>query len=441
MNAVRVSTLVTYLKRKLDSDTNLQRVDVSGEISNYHRHGSGHLYFTLKDESASLSCAMFRSYAASLSFEPKNGDKVILTGNISMFEKSGALQLYVTKIVRDGLGALYQRYEELKKKLNEEGYFLEEHKKEKDFLYPHKIAVLTGDHSAAMSDIKRGFERRWPLSQVDYYPVLVQGEEAPKDIVSRLKEVDELGYQCIILARGGGSFEDLFCFNDEDLVKCIYHLKTFIVTGIGHEQDFTLADFAADLRAATPTAAVEQVTPRIEDVLDSVEDLEADMNEIVSSRIQFEEERLNKCLTSRAFRDPYSLIERPGLSFDYLFERLKKSAGRFTEMKALISKDHLRMNNALLLRFERSKNRIDADARKIRMLIAHKKEIEELHLKRLTTLVKAYSGEEILKRGYSLVYKDDKVIASVRELKKDDEVMIQLADGKLTAGVKEVRNG
>ena len=120
MNAVRVSTLVTYLKRKLDSDTNLQRVDVSGEISNYHRHGSGHLYFTLKDESASLSCAMFRSYAASLSFEPKNGDKVILTGNISMFEKSGALQLYVTKIVRDGLGALYQRYEELKKKLNEE---------------------------------------------------------------------------------------------------------------------------------------------------------------------------------------------------------------------------------------------------------------------------------------------------------------------------------
>ena len=441
MNTVRVSTLVSYLKRKLDSDTNLQRVDVSGEISNYHRHASGHLYFTLKDEAASLNCAMFRSYASSLSFEPKNGDKVILTGNISMFEKSGALQLYVTKIVRDGLGVLYQRYEETKRKLSEEGYFREEHKKEKDFLYPHRIAVLTGDRSAAMSDIRRGFERRWPLAQVDYYPVFVQGEDAPKDIIARLKEVDGYGYQCIILARGGGSFEDLFCFNDEELVKCIYHLNTFIVTGIGHEQDFTLADFAADLRAATPTAAVEQVTPRIEDVLDSVEELESDMNEIVSSRVRSEQELLAKLMSSRAFRDPYSLIERPSLNFDYLFEKLKKSAGRFAEMESRISRDHLRMNGALRLRIERTGNLIGSLDQKMRVLLVHKKEIEQLHLKRLETLVKAYSGEEILKRGYSLIYKDDKVITSAKQLKQNDEVKIHMADGTLTAGVKEVRNG
>ncbi|MBP5279697.1 MAG: exodeoxyribonuclease VII large subunit, partial [Erysipelotrichaceae bacterium] len=260
MQELTVSSLLRYLKTRLDNDTNIQKIYVVGEISNYHRHFSGHLYFTLKDEKAAINCVMFKSAAALLNFEPKTGDKVIVYANTSIFEASGQLQLYVLKMNPQGLGDLYARYEALKKKLSEEGKFDDDHKIELEKTYLEKVAVLVGDKSAAMSDIKICFKRRWPLCKVDYYPVLVQGPDAPKDIIPKLKQVDELGYDAIILARGGGSFEDLFCFNDEQLVNTIYDLKTFIVTGIGHEQDFSLADFVADLRAATPTAAVELIT-------------------------------------------------------------------------------------------------------------------------------------------------------------------------------------
>ena len=214
MQQISVSALLRYLKNRLDSDDNLQKIYVKGEISNFHRHFSGHLYFTLKDEKAAISCVMFKSSAVSLRFDPKNGDKVIVYANTSIFEASGQLQLYVQKMTLDGLGNLYARYEALKIKLAEEGKFAQEHKKEMPFIYPDRIAVLVGDKSAAMSDIITCFQRRWPLCKTDFYPVLVQGELAPASIIKQLKKVDDLGYQAIILARGGGSFEDLFCFND-----------------------------------------------------------------------------------------------------------------------------------------------------------------------------------------------------------------------------------
>lgn len=390
MQQITVTALVRYLKNKLDSDNNLQRVLVSGEISNFHKHGSGHLYFTLKDESSAISCVMFKSSAATLKFEPKTGDKVILQANTSIFETTGQLQLYVLKMNLDGLGDLYAQYEALKKKLEDNGIFDEDHKQELSKTYIENVAVLVGDNSAAMSDIKTTFARRWPLCNVDYYPVLVQGNDAPKQIISKLLEVDAKGYDAIILARGGGSFEDLFCFNDEKLVMTIYRLKTFIITGVGHEQDFTLVDFVADQRAATPTASVELITPNIIDVIDEINECE---------------EYIRNSLTK--------LVDDNRMKIDYYLQKLLKYQGRLENIKV----------------------NVDAKLDRMRNIIVNKIEKNKLNLKRYSTLLEAYNTDNTLKRGYSIVIQDDHVITNKKKLKKS-EFNIKFIDGTIKA--KEV---
>lgn len=390
MQQVTVSALVRYLKNKLDTDTNLQKVLVSGEISNYHRHYSGHLYFTLKDEKSAINCVMFKSNAASLKFEPKTGDKVIISANTSIFETTGQLQLYVLKIQLDGLGDLYEKYEALKLKLQNIGVFDDDHKIELTKTYVDRVAVLVGDNSAAMSDVRTTFERRWPICTVDFYPVLVQGESAPKDIISKLLEVDKLDYDAIILCRGGGSFEDLFCFNDEELVMTIYSLNTFIITGVGHEQDFTLVDFVADQRAATPTASVELITPNIVDVL-------------------YELDIYGQQIESLLIRK----IDNVKMRFDYYFEKIIHYQTHLTNISLQI--DHIVSN---------IENKLDTKVENYR-----------LNLKRYSTLLQAYSYENTLKRGYTLVLQNDKVIKKKKDLSKD-EFNIRFIDGDVN--VKEI---
>ena len=387
MQEISVSTLVRYLKNKLDNDNNLQKVLVCGEISNYHRHYSGHLYFTLKDESAAINCVMFKPSAASLTFEPKTGDKVIVSANTSLFETTGQLQLYVLKISLDGEGELYQKYEMLKKKLETNGIFDSSHKIELEKTYLDRVAVLVGDKSAAMSDIKTTFARRWPLCKVDYYPVLVQGENAPISIIEKLKDVDKLGYDAIILARGGGSFEDLFCFNDEKLVMTIYNLKTFIITGVGHEQDFTLVDFVADKRAATPTASVELITPNYYEVIETINDYIDDIGQLVDAK--FNNEKLN---------------------FDYYLEKLVHYQSHIDTVINSIDNKLVQMLNSLKLKLENKK----------------------LTLKRYSTLLDAYSINNTLNRGYTLVIQDDKVVKTKNKL-KNKEFDIKFIDGTLKA--------
>ena len=409
MLKLSVSSLLRYLKNKLDTDDNLQRIYVVGEISNYHRHNSGHLYFTLKDESAAISCVMFKSAAASLAFEPKTGDKVLVLANTSIFEVSGQLQLYVQKMSLDGLGDLYAKYELLKKKLSEDGYFDEDHKKQLDVEYVDKVAVLVGDKSAAMSDIKTCFERRWPLASVDYYPVLVQGSSAASDIVSKLKQVDSLDYDAIILARGGGSFEDLFCFNDENLVKTIYNLKTFIITGIGHEQDFTLADFVADLRAPTPTAAVEFITPDLMDVIDLINDYE-----------------------DRIYSSLSSIYDNTAMKYDYLLERLLHFQDLLSNISDNIDNDVLRIKQSILHLIDIYKENIKYSNNSLSTRLNFKLNEKKLLYKRLNTLLDAYSSSNVLKRGYSLIIQDGKVVKSKKKL-KDDIFEVKFHDGSIKA--------
>ncbi len=413
MQQLSVSSLLRYLKNRLDTDERLQKIYVSGEISNFHRHFSGHLYFTLKDEYASISCVMFKSAASSLRFEPKTGDKVIVYANTSVFETAGQLQLYVQRMTPEGLGDLYVRYEALKNRLSEEGYFSADHKKTMKSKYPGRIGVLVGEKSAAMSDIKRCFERRWPLAEVVYYPVLVQGSEAPADIISALLKADEIGYDAIILARGGGSFEDLFCFNDERLIKTIYAMKTFLVSGVGHEQDFTLTDFVSDLRAATPTAAVELITPDIKDV----------RRQIVLYRKQMRGSAIK-------------LFERKRMNFDFYGQKLFHYIDSLSLIKDRIESQIMAIRASILHRCDQNSILIDHFAARIASGMNLKLNNSKFQYKRLNTLLEAYSAQNALERGYSIIMQNGKVIKRKSDI-RHEPFDIRFYDGILTATEKE----
>mgnify|MGYP004629469735 FL=1 len=419
MKPISVTTLVRYLKNKLDSDEALRSVQVSGELSNFRKTSSGHLYFTLKDENSAISCVMFKSKAYSLSFVPENGNKVICSGSISMFEASGSLQLYVNTLKLDGIGDLYRQYEELKNKLFNEGLFDDDHKKKIPTLYPSKVAVLCGKDSAAMSDIKIQFNRRWPLCKVDYYPVIVQGSEAPFSMIQTLMYVDSLDYEIIVLARGGGSFEDLFCFNDERLVRTIYDLNAFIITGVGHQQDFTLVDFVSDRRAPTPTGAIEMITPNIDDVLDSIDDLSYRLNKSIDLLITNNKDKLIQLSNNKYFKDPSLLVDKVSLLLDYKIERLKRFSNKLNNYKLQIDKEVDRMGLLLDIKLNKKTNELD----------------------RLSGLLKAYSCENTLKRGYALVYKDNKLIN--KDIDKNDKLVIETYDQIIDTRVEKVskKNG
>lgn len=419
MKPISVTTLVRYLKNKLDSDEALRSVQVSGELSNFRKTSSGHLYFTLKDENSAISCVMFKSKAYSLSFVPENGNKVICSGSISMFEASGSLQLYVNTLKLDGIGDLFRQYEELKNKLFNEGLFDDDHKKEIPTLYPSKVAVLCGKDSAAMSDIKIQFNRRWPLCEVDYYPVIVQGSEGPSSMIQTLKDVDTLDYEIIVLARGGGSFEDLFCFNDERLIRTIYNLNTFIITGVGHQQDFTLVDFVSDRRAPTPTGAIEMIAPNIDDVLDSIDDLSYRLNKSIDLLITNNKDKLIQLSNNKYFKDPSLLVDKVSLLLDYKIERLKRFSNKLDNYQLQIDKEVDRMGLLLDIKLNKKRNELD----------------------RLNGLLKAYSCENTLKRGYALVYKDNKLIN--KDINNNDKLVIETYDQIIDTRVEKVskKNG
>lgn len=431
-----VSALLRYLKDKLDSDGQLQNIVVNGEISNFHRHQSGHLYFSLKDESAAISCVMFRYAAASLNFMPANGDAVVVKGNISIFMASGQLQLYVTQMRMDGIGALFLRYENLKKALSAQGLFNDEHKKIKP-LYPLNVAVLVGDKSAAMSDIKINFAARWPLCNVDYYPVLVQGNEAAKDIITTLSVVDKKGYDAIILARGGGSFEDLFCFNDEELAYAIYNLQTFIITGIGHEQDFTIADFVSDMRAPTPTGAVVILTPNISDVLKSIDDAELSLRQNMQRRLDMLKEKLERLKTSRVFTVKNFILQDNEMRLDYLKTRLYAVVSQKQQLLPLIQKHLENIKHRVIILYHNKNDyflRLNND---LNSKMAYKSNLFKERLSKNLALLKAYSYENILRRGYALPLKDGKVINSVNSINLNEDFELQMHDGRLLVTYKE----
>ena len=256
---VSISSVIARIKNVLTQTMDLDGIWIQGEISNLTKHRSGHYYFSLKDKSGEMSCVMFSSYVSRLNFNVEEGMRVLVSGSINVYEQRGSLQLVIRQMKQDGLGDLYLEFEKRKQDLLRAGYFDESHKKAKPD-YIENIGVVTGAQAAALQDVLSTIQRRWPMMKVTLYPSLVQGSLAPKSLIQSLKEADTHNHDALLIVRGGGSFEDLFCFNDVQLVKTIYSLNTYIVSGVGHEVDTTLCDLVCDHRSVTPTAAAQWVT-------------------------------------------------------------------------------------------------------------------------------------------------------------------------------------
>lgn len=391
-NAISVTELNKYIKDKVDKDEFLNNVLVKGEISNYKHHYTGHLYFTLKDENSLIKCIMFKGYAANLKFEPKDGMKVTIFGTVSVFERDGVYQIYVKAMQEDGIGNLYKAYEEMKAKLEKEGLFDASHKK-KIPLMPKCIGVLTSNTGAVIRDIINVSTRRNPNVYIKLLPVPVQGPGAAEKIVDAIKLMNKKKLaDVIIVARGGGSLEDLWPFNEEIVARAIYSSELPVISAVGHETDFTIADFVADLRAPTPSAAAELAVPNIADIKLKLEGYNNRYKLALKKKVEFMKLRYEKCMNSRVFKEPLQKINEKYILIDMKVKSIQNS-------------------------------------------------ITNIYNKKKTNMVKniskldALSPLKTLTRGYSIIQKDGKVIKSVNQLQKDDELEIRLTDGSTRAKV------
>ena len=391
-NTLTVTELNIYLKNTIESDFLLSNLWIKGEISNFKLHSSGHIYMTLKDESSVLKCVMFRTYASRLNFVPENGMKILAHGRISVYERDGQYQLYVDGMQPDGTGALYLAFEQMKKKLEAEGLFDEAHKKQIPD-YPEKIAVITSPTGAAVRDIINVLSRRYKLANVTLYPVLVQGEGAAKQISKAIEYVNEKTYcDVIIVGRGGGSIEDLWAFNEEITARAIFSSEIPVISAVGHETDFTIADFVADLRAPTPSAAAELATPSTEDVLVLLDSYKSRLNYLVQSYISNKRKHV-----------------------EFLSNRLSVTSILNSYNQKRIYIDSLLKN---------AENNVRLTISKLKMSLSS-------NAAKLETL----SPVKVLARGYSIATCNDKSINSIKNVSIDDTINIRVSDGNISAKV------
>ena len=393
-NPITVTDLNKYIKNKIDGDEMLNNVLVKGEISNFKNHYTGHMYFTLKDENSLIKCVMFKSYTTHLSFMPKDGMKVMVLGSVAVFERDGVYQIYAKAMKEDGLGNLYTAYEELKKKLEQEGLFAESHKKKIPFM-PKTIGVLTSNTGAVIRDIINVSTRRNPGEHIRLYPVPVQGPGAAEKIAEGIKFMNENKLaDVLIIGRGGGSLEDLWPFNEEIVARAIYDSELPIISAVGHETDFTIADFVADLRAPTPSAAAELAVANIEDVRETLKLYNNRYKVALKKKIELMRLSYEKCMARPAYKKPTQKINEQYMVIDM-------------KVKAL--------QNSMMLKLKEAKTSFVKETAKLDSL----------------------SPLKTLTRGYSIVTKQEsgKVIKSVDDLNSGEKVNLRLSDGQKTATI------
>ncbi len=428
-----VSALNRYLKAKIDSDEQLQKILIKGEVSNFKHHSSGHLYFTLKDETSRINAVMFASKARKVPFELENGMKVLIQASVSVYDVAGTYQLYVDNIEQDGLGNLYLRYEQLKKALALEGLFDQEHKQEIP-KFPSKIAVLSAYPSAALADIVRTIKLRFPVVRVIVFPIPVQGKGAYLHIINTLNYVDSLGFNTIIIARGGGSLEDLWNFNEEALARAIYNCKTPIISGVGHEIDYTICDFVADCRCATPTAAGIKATPDLVELKQNVNNINYTLNTLMKQKITLNKQMLNKLNSFYLFKNPNKLFEDKKVKIDYLSDRLKDIFTYNLNLQSNKAKNLIQTFNhqANLFTLEQ-KNHLNLINQTMEQLMKQKIKYEKEKLYYTLSKLNTLSPLKVLERGYAIVLKEDNVVLTVNELKTGDKIKIKMKDGSKNA--------
>ena len=415
-NYITISDLNRYIKAKFDMDAHLENVYLRGEISNFKHHTRGHLYFTLKDESSRLSAVMFASLARNINFEPEDGMKVLVSGRISVYEATGSYQIYVSEMQLDGIGNLYLEFEKLKKKLAAEGLFNQAHKRPIP-KYPKKIGIITAPTGAAIRDILSTIKRRYPICETILFPALVQGVGAKESIVEQLTKAQDYDLDVIICGRGGGSIEDLWAFNEEIVARAIYNSKIPVISAVGHEIDFTIADYVADLRAPTPTGAAEMAVPNLTDLINLLEQYKIRSNEGISNILKKNELRLNNVTSSFALKNPLNLYAIKEQKLDNLIDSLNKSIQN-------------KLNNYKLLYAKVLSSSVLKDPYS---LIEKKKNRFDILLKTIEVL----NPLKLLDSGYSIVKFNGKAITDVNLLNKDDIIDIDMHNGIIKASVLE----
>lgn len=389
IKTLTVSELNNYIKKTLDNDFILNNLLVRGEISNLKYHSSGHIYFSLKDSISKINCVMFKSNSADLDFKLTEGMEVIANARCSIYPGTGSLQLYIEKLQKEGIGELHIKFEKLKKKLQDEGYFDEQYKKEIPKM-PKRIGVVTSETGAVIRDIINVSKRRSSLIDIVLYPALVQGEGAYKTIINGIKYFnDTKSVDVIIIGRGGGSIEELWNFNEEDLAKEIFKSKLPIISAVGHEVDFTISDFVSDYRASTPSQAAEIAVPLESDIMYEIDNYNKRINEIVFNKFSYEKEKLSNYKKILSLNSPEVILSNSYLELDRIEDRMKK-------------------------------------------LVFNKIEKEKLKIKSLNDILEAHNPINVLKKGYTIVEDNEKnIISSKEEIKDLDEFNIIFKDGKV----------
>lgn len=434
-----ITALNRAIKNMFDSKPELNRVYIKGEISNFKHHSRGHFYFTLKDENSRIAAVMFASYAKDIKFEPEDGMKVLVSGRVTVYEATGGYQIYVDEMALDGIGNLYLEYEKLKKKLQEEGLFNLEHKKTIP-RFPKKIGIITAPTGAAIRDILSTIKRRYPLCETILFPALVQGVGAKESIVKQITLAQEFDLDVIICGRGGGSIEDLWAFNEEIVARAIYNSKIPIISAVGHEIDFTIADFVADLRAPTPTGAAEMAVPNIVDLRTLIEQYKIRLNENIKSIISFNQKRIDNIKNAYVIRNPMALYEVKEQKLDTFIERIN------SYIKQILNDYYLRLSHVKesyilknpLASYEVHRERINSIRNNLNIIIQNKLNVFNHQYEIIINKLNLLNPLNVLSKGYSLVTDSNgKIIKEAKDLKKDDLISIKMYEGSVKAIVKE----
>lgn len=436
-----VSQLTKYISRKFEYDPYLERVYLKGEISNYNSRRKGmHQYFNLKDEGAIISTVLFAGTARKVKFEPEDGMSVMVSGRVSVYERGGNYQLIVDSMQPDGIGALFLAYEQTKEKLTKEGLFNIEFKKEIP-KYPKRIGVITSPSGAVIQDVLTTVKRRYPIAEIVLFPTQVQGERSAESIVENIKLAEEKAdFDTLIIARGGGSFEDLFSFNEEKVVRAVAEAKTPIISSVGHETDTTLTDLVADLRAATPTAAAELAVPVLAEEILRIENYEQRIIRTFQAKIQHLSTQLAQISSSVIFRQPERLYDGYLQNIDQLESQLLASI-----------EDQVSTNNqSLTLLTQRLKSypmlqhikekKTTLNYVNVQLLNTMRNYLKEKNnqVDQLLQGLEHLSPLKIFARGYSIVQKDDKIVQSIKQLELGDKLAIEIEDGQIDAVVENI---
>ena len=459
MKTIKVSQLVTLVSQFLTSKVHTDSVMISGELSNV-RYVSGHCYFDLKDEEGQLSCTIWRSNASRVGFTLEDGMAVLVHGTLDLYVKRGQLKFNVDHVKLGGIGALYLQLEERKKRLAAEGLFDQGRKKPRPEEI-NKIAIVTGKTTAGLQDALKTIRLRWPMLQATLFPAPVQGNDAPPKIVAALKEADAAGMDAVLLIRGGGSFEDLFCFNDPSIVYALNKMKTYTVTGIGHEIDTSLADLAADHMALTPTAAAQWVTPDQHEVKARLDSLQKQLIQSAKAIFNNNAQKLMYLQSASALANPQAWIDQRKNYQQLLSQRLiQLSTSRFhmveNQLSALsnalvqsmnddLSRAARRLqstNGQLLLhspmgQLRLSKMELERNTQSLQTALSYQLSGARNQLDKLDAMLKALSVQGVLERGFAIAYLDGRPVRSADELKKSDLVSLQFASGSAKAEIVE----